>query len=135
MNEIIQALETIKTDIDIAYPKYCQVTEEICENVRELLLTDFDCIFSDTKKLRIVYSYLADTLEFAFRQNGKKYYLKAVLQIYLNKDISEYLFNALQSEAGKLSKTLTRIKYEITYWQKDAANDKLFLNKVLKCIE
>lgn len=110
-------LDKHKQDMLDSYPKYSDLTNLIFEYIEEMLLEDYDSLSSDKKRLRVLKSYLYDIVKKAFEENGHKYYLRRIMDVICDDNISKYICKNLNSEKEVFLDMMNGLKKSIIYWQ------------------
>lgn len=134
MKGIFEYVEQYRASMNMEYPQYCEITNDIFDVIIEMLSVDYLSLSSDKKKLRMVNNYLRDVFEKSFCGNGHKNYLRSILDVFMNSQISAYICAFLKTESENFLSIIRQIKYQLIYWQGFEGHEDKKLNNILDCI-
>ncbi|MBQ8000221.1 MAG: hypothetical protein IJ298_03280 [Ruminococcus sp.] len=134
MKAIFEVIESYRIDTIAKFPKHQELTGEVFDVIKEMVSVEYELLLSDKKKLYKVKEYFRDVFERAFEDEGHKSYMKQILSVFINKDISAYFVSVLKSESQGYLKALGRLAAELNYWQGCEGHMDRKLRKILDCI-
>lgn len=128
-------LEKQKQDMLDSYPKYSDLTDVIFEYIKDMLLEDYNSLSSDKKRLRLLKSYLYDIVKKAFEENGHKYYIRRIVDVICDDNISNYICQNLNSEKERFLDMMDGLKKSIIYWQGYEGVEEKKMQQLLNWVE
>lgn len=113
MSHMEPILESRKQDILCAYPDQQALTELLFAEIGEMLREDIAAISRTSKQLRLVLRCAASVLETLQQHNVQKKYATDILSVFLDKNVTAYLYRVIGPQADSCVSAITSAKYEL----------------------
>ena len=115
--EALETLDRIEKTVLEKYSDYQQLTISIFDIMKDMLSVDYQQIIPRGKRIKVLKDYIKTIFTDAFNGNGHKNYMQDILGALLEADVDEYILRSLGNMSDEYAAIITRLKYELIYWQ------------------
>ena len=116
-NSVREQLTTMQSAMLEKYPKYQQLTNNVFEEIIEMLVIDYGSIFPGGRRLRIFNTHMLSILTQALENGGHKNYMVDLISVFDDTTIAKYLYSSFNNNSDELKLILCRLKARLFAWQ------------------